>query len=57
MSFKKGTGKQLVQIGLFQTFLQYICFYIGMSYSSGIEGAIISGNIIILSNFTRALLI
>ncbi|PGE96089.1 EamA family transporter [Bacillus pseudomycoides] len=43
MHFKKETGKQLVQIGLFQTFLQYVCFYIGMSYSSGIEGAIISG--------------
>ncbi|MDZ5607194.1 DMT family transporter [Bacillus pseudomycoides] len=43
MYFKKQTAKQLVQIGLFQTFLQYVCFYIGMSYSSGIEGAIISG--------------
>ncbi len=52
MSFKKGTGKQLVQIGLFQTFLQYICFYIGMSYSSGIEGAIISGT----SSFFQILL-
>jgi len=52
MQFKKGTGKQLVQIGLFQTFLQYICFYIGMSYSSGIEGAIISGT----SSFFQILL-
>ncbi len=52
MSFKKGTGKQLIQIGLFQTFLQYICFYIGMSYSSGIEGAIISGT----SSFFQILL-
>ncbi|MDM5153265.1 DMT family transporter [Bacillus sp. DX1.1] len=43
MYFKKETTKQLVQIGLFQTFLQYVCFYIGMSYSSGIEGAVISG--------------
>ncbi|HDR4572072.1 DMT family transporter [Bacillus cytotoxicus] len=41
--FKKETTKQVVQIGLFQTFLQYVCFYIGISYSSGIEGAIISG--------------
>lgn len=43
MHFKKETTKQVVQIGLFQTFLQYVCFYIGMSYSSGIEGAILSG--------------
>ncbi|MCI0766594.1 DMT family transporter [Bacillus sp. TL12] len=52
MHFKKETGKQLVQIGLFQTFLQYVCFYIGMSYSSGIEGAIISGT----SSFFQILL-
>ncbi|MGG2067343.1 DMT family transporter [Bacillus sp. S14(2024)] len=43
ISFQKGTAKQLVQIGLFQTFLQYVCFYIGLSYSTGIEGAVISG--------------
>lgn len=43
MAFKKETTKQLVQIGLFQTFLQYVCFYIGLSYSSGVEGAILSG--------------
>ncbi|PEZ00877.1 EamA family transporter [Bacillus sp. AFS018417] len=52
VSFQKGTAKQLVQIGLFQTFLQYICFYIGMSYSTGIEGAIISGT----SSFFQILL-
>ncbi|WP_376711878.1 EamA family transporter, partial [Bacillus paralicheniformis] len=52
LSFKKGTGKQLIQIGLFQTFLLYICFYIGMSYSSGNEGAIISGT----SSFFQILL-
>ncbi|MBY0600054.1 DMT family transporter [Bacillus bingmayongensis] len=52
MYFKKQTAKQLVQIGLFQTFLQYVCFYIGMSYSSGIEGAIISGT----SSFFQILL-
>ncbi|MGG0184895.1 DMT family transporter [Bacillus rhizoplanae] len=52
VSFQKGTAKQLVQIGLFQTFLQYICFYIGMSYSTGIEGAVISGT----SSFFQILL-
>ncbi|MGF9964626.1 DMT family transporter [Bacillus rhizoplanae] len=52
VSFQKGTAKQLVQIGLFQTFLQYVCFYIGMSYSTGIEGAVISGT----SSFFQILL-
>ncbi|CAG9612273.1 hypothetical protein BACCIP111899_01446 [Bacillus rhizoplanae] len=52
VSFQKDTAKQLVQIGLFQTFLQYICFYIGMSYSTGIEGAVISGT----SSFFQILL-
>lgn len=52
VSFQKDTAKQLVQIGLFQTFLQYVCFYIGMSYSTGIEGAVISGT----SSFFQILL-
>lgn len=43
MTFRRETTKQLAKIGLFQTFLQYVCFYIGLSYSSGIEGAILSG--------------
>lgn len=43
MAFRRETTKQLVQIGLFQTFLQYVCFYIGLSYSTGVEGAILSG--------------
>ncbi len=43
MSFQPKTAGALVKIGMFQTFLQYICFYIGLSYSTGIQGAIISG--------------
>lgn len=34
----------LLQIGLFQTTLQYVLFYIGLSYSTGIQGSIISGS-------------
>ncbi|MGE7634163.1 DMT family transporter [Bacillus paramycoides] len=41
--FRKSTAMSLVKIGLFQTFLQYLLFYIGLSYSTGIQGSIIAG--------------
>ncbi|WP_028402277.1 DMT family transporter [Ectobacillus panaciterrae] len=44
MTFQPQTVGTVVKIGLFQTFLQYVCFYIGLSYSTGIQGAIISGS-------------
>ncbi|MCP8969899.1 DMT family transporter [Ectobacillus ponti] len=43
MTFQPGTAGTVIKIGLFQTFLQYVCFYIGLSMSTGIQGAIISG--------------
>lgn len=33
----------LSRIGAFQTFIQYILFYIGLSYATGIQGSIIAG--------------
>jgi len=33
----------LLKIGAFQTFLQYVLFYIGLSLSTGMQGAVISG--------------
>ncbi len=41
--YQRGTAKRIVTVGLFQTFLQYIFFYIGMSYCSGVQGSIIAG--------------
>lgn len=41
--FQKDTFFPLVKIGLFQTFLQYTLFYIGLAYSTGIQGSIIAG--------------
>jgi drug/metabolite transporter (DMT)-like permease len=41
--FVKATLKPLVIIAFFQTFLQYILFYIGLSFSTGIQGSIIAG--------------
>ncbi|HAQ08340.1 MAG TPA: EamA family transporter, partial [Bacillus bacterium] len=43
MKFKPETTLPLLKIGLFQTFMQYVLFYIGISYSTGIQGAIIAG--------------
>ncbi|MGZ9585311.1 DMT family transporter [Paenibacillus marinisediminis] len=35
---------RVTRLSLLQTFLQYICFYIGLSLSTGIQGAIITGS-------------
>jgi drug/metabolite transporter (DMT)-like permease len=32
-----------VKVGTFQTLIQYLVFYIGLSYSSGVQGSIIAG--------------
>ncbi|MBO8157097.1 MAG: DMT family transporter [Bacillaceae bacterium] len=43
MRFQKENTSRIVRIGFFQTFLQYILFYIGLSHSTGIQGSIIAG--------------
>lgn len=43
MMFQKRTLIPVLKIGLFQTFFQYVLFYIGLSYSTGIQGSIIAG--------------
>lgn len=35
---------RVTRLGMLQTFLQYICFYIGLSMSTGMQGAIITGS-------------
>lgn len=35
---------RVTRLALLQTFLQYICFYIGLSLSTGMQGAIITGS-------------
>lgn len=53
--YQKGTLLQLIKVGTFQTFLQYIFFYIGLSHTTGITGSIIAGTTsffqIILAHF------
>jgi drug/metabolite transporter (DMT)-like permease len=55
IDLKRGNLRTLVNIGFFQTFLQYILFYIGLSLSTGIQGSIIAGTTsffqIILAHF------
>ncbi|MBO9131456.1 DMT family transporter [Bacillus sp. 165] len=43
MKLQKATAGAVMKIGLFQTFLQYLMFYIGLSFSTGIQGSIIAG--------------
>lgn len=44
LGYEKGSLSKLSKLALFQTFSQYVCFYIGMSMSTGIQGSIIAGS-------------
>ena len=43
LKLRKETLMPLFQLGFVQTFLQYLLFYIGLSYSTGMQGAVIAG--------------
>ena len=43
IGYQRGTLRTVATVGTFQTFLQYVLFYIGMSYSTGIQGSVIAG--------------
>jgi len=43
LTFKRDTFFVVGKVGLFQTFLQYVLFYIGLSFSTGVQGSIIAG--------------
>lgn len=43
MKFQRKTFIPVLKIGVFQTFLQYVLFYIGLALSTGIQGSIIAG--------------
>ncbi|MEG0307570.1 MAG: DMT family transporter [Clostridium sp.] len=42
-NFSKGEVGQVALLGITQTTLQYIFFYVGLSYTTGVSGAIING--------------
>lgn len=41
--YQPGVWRPILFVGLFQTSIQYILFYIGLSMSTGIQGSIIAG--------------
>lgn len=43
LNFSKREFAQVTMLGLLQTTIQYVCFYIGMSYTTGVRAAIING--------------
>ncbi|WP_239615005.1 DMT family transporter [Cohnella mopanensis] len=43
VSYQSGSLFKVGQVGLYQTLLQYILFYYGLSGSTGVQGAIIAG--------------
>lgn len=43
LKLRRATIVPLVQLGFMQTFLQYLLFYFGLSYSTGMQGAVIAG--------------
>ncbi|MFB7138961.1 DMT family transporter [Gottfriedia sp. NPDC056225] len=43
LAFRRDTFFVVGKVGMFQTFLQYVLFYIGLSFSTGVQGSIIAG--------------
>ena len=41
-SLGKGSARQLVVLGLTQTALQYVFFYVGLAYTTGVKGSIMN---------------
>ena len=45
--------KPILWISLFQSMIQYICYYIGLSATTGTKGAVLSGTQTFLRSFSR----
>ncbi|MFC5469873.1 DMT family transporter [Cohnella suwonensis] len=58
IAYQRGSLPRVARIGLFQTLLQYVFFYYGMSASTGVQGSIIAGTTsffqILLAHFMYA---
>ena len=46
LSFSKNDTKELILLGIIQTTMQYIFFYIGLAYTTGVRGSIILAHFI-----------
>lgn len=52
-----GTSLKAVLVtGLFQTYLQYVCFYIGVAHTAGVTGSIINGSNVFINLLIAALI-
>jgi drug/metabolite transporter (DMT)-like permease len=49
LKFRQGSMKAILSLAVVQTVLQYMFFYTGLSHSSGVFGAVISGTITFFS--------
>lgn len=53
---KKESFKRIAVLALFQTILQYICFYIGLAHTSGVKASILEGVNVFVAIFIAAFL-
>ncbi|MGN0439016.1 MAG: DMT family transporter [Lachnospiraceae bacterium] len=51
---KKESYKRITCLSLFQTILQYICFYIGLAHTSGVKASILEGVNVFVAIFIAA---
>lgn len=54
--FKKGSGRRILVLALFQTVAQYFFFYVGLAHTSGVKGAIITGMNVFLAILVSSLI-
>lgn len=52
----KTSLKKIATLSLFQTILQYICFYIGLAHTSGVKASILEGVNVFVAIFIAAIL-
>lgn len=53
---QKGMGKPVFSLSMFQTFLQYFAFYVGLAHTSGVRASIIQGANVFLALGVSALI-
>lgn len=53
---RKPSFKRIAFLSLFQTILQYICFYIGLAHTSGVKASILEGVNVFVAIFIAAII-
>lgn len=52
----KGSFKRIAILSLFQTILQYLCFYVGLAHTTGVKASILEGANVFVAIFVAAIL-